>query len=184
MNKKPSTPAEAGTVLIKCSEGARVGKSRHTYFRRGVGKLLCMCRWLRREVQNSVQELSRQGSGPSEAHVKAMHRAMEYCMGELNRGWKLQPKRKWDGKDKFFEFQIHGLADSDYAKCPSTRRSVSGYAEFLEGVAVSVKSAMQQVVAFLVTEAKLMASVQCAQDMLYVKRVLEIESQVVDDPED
>ena len=50
---------------------------------------------------------------------------------------------------------------------------MSGFTAFLEGAAVSVKSTMQQVVALLVTEAELMAGVQCAQDMLYVKRVLE-----------
>ena len=55
-DKKPSTLAEAGMVLIKCSKGARVGNRRHTYFRREVGKLLHMCRWLRQEIQNSVRD--------------------------------------------------------------------------------------------------------------------------------
>ena len=65
------------------------------------------------------------------------------------------------------------MADSDYAKCVKTRRSVSGYSMLLEGAPVSVKSTMQRVVALLVTEAETIAGVQCAQDMLYVKRVLE-----------
>ena len=171
--KRPSTPAEAGTVLSKCSEGAKVESTRHTYYRKGVGKLLHMTRWSRPEVQNAVRELARHGSAPCEAHVKAMHRAMEHCMATPERGWMLKPERKWDGKDKSFKFRVHGMADSDYAKCPVTRRSVSGYAAFLEGAAVSVKSAMQRVVALSVTEAELMAGVQCAQDMLYIKRVLE-----------
>ena len=38
---------------------------------------------------------------------------------------------------------------------------------------MTVKSAMQKVVALSVTEAETIAGVQCAQDMLYVKRVLE-----------
>ena len=172
-DRKPNTPAEAGTVLAKSSESAKVGSKRHTYFRKGVGKLLHMTRWSRPEVQNSVRELARQGSAPCEAHIKAMHRTMEHCKGTPSRGWTLKPERKWDGKDKTYKFRVHGLADSDYAKCPATRRSVSGYAVFLEGAAVSVKSAMQHVVALSVTEAELMAGVQCAQDMLYIKRVLE-----------
>ena len=64
------------------------------------------------------------------------------------------------------------MADSDYAKCPVTRRSVSGYATFLEGAPVNVKSAMQKTVALSVTEAETITGVQCAQDMLYVKRVI------------
>ena len=65
------------------------------------------------------------------------------------------------------------MSDLDFAKCLVTRRIVSGYAAFLEGAAVLVKSAMQRTVALSVTEAKLIAAVQCAQDMLYVKKVLE-----------
>ena len=57
---------------------------------------------------------------------------------------------------------MYGLAYSDYAKCLSTRRSVSGYAAFLEGAAVSVKSSMQRIVALLVTADELMAGMQCA----------------------
>ena len=68
---------------------------------------------------------------------------------------------------------MSGLSDSDYAKYPKTRRSVSGYATFLEGTPVTVKSAMQKIVALSVTEAETIAAVQCAQDMLYTKRVLE-----------
>eukprot|EP00957_Ditylum_brightwellii_P000987 78668-Ditylum_brightwellii.AAC.1 len=66
-----------------------------------------------------------------------MHRAMEYCVNTPNRGWLLCPMRKWDGKDKSFKFRIKGQSDSDYAKCPVTRRSVSGYATFLEEVPVA-----------------------------------------------
>ncbi len=106
-------------------------------------------------------------------HVKAMHHTMEYCTCTPERGWLLKPNRRWDGKDKNFEFIVSGQSDSDYAKCPSTRRSVSGYACYLEGAPVSVKSAMQKTVALLVTEAETNAAVSCAQDMLYVKRVLE-----------
>eukprot|EP00957_Ditylum_brightwellii_P115908 8840949-Ditylum_brightwellii.AAC.1 len=63
-----------------------VGSKRHTYFRSGIGKLLHMTRWLCPEVQNSVKELARQGSAPVNAHVKAMHHAMEYCVATPNHG--------------------------------------------------------------------------------------------------
>ena len=68
---------------------------------------------------------------------------------------------------------MSGLLDSDYAKCPKTRSSVSRYATFVEGAPITVKSAMQKIVAVSVTEAERIAAVQCAQDMLYTKRVLE-----------
>ena len=83
------------------------------------------------------------------------------------------PEQKWDGKDKAFLFLVHGMTDLDFAKCPVTQRSVSGYAAFLEEAVVSVKSTMLQTVTFSLTEAELVAAVSCAQDMLYVKWVLE-----------
>ena len=58
-------------------------------------------------------------------------------------------------------------------KFPVSRCSVSGYSRFLEGAPVTVKSAMQKVVALSVAEAETIAGVQCAQDMMYIKRVLE-----------
>ena len=171
--RTPNTPAEAGSVLVKSAPEDVVQGKQHTYFRSGVGKMLHMMRWSRPEVQNAVRELTRQGSAPTKAHIKAMHRAMEYCVGTPNRGWLLRPTRKWDGKDKSYKFRIRGQSDSDYAKCPVTRRSVSGYATFLEDAPVTVKSAMQKIVTLSVTEAETVSAVQCVQDMLYVKRLLE-----------
>ena len=172
-HKKPSTPAEAGTVLVKGEEGNKVDGKEHTYYRSGVGKLLHMARWSRPDIQNSVRELTRQGSCPTKAHIKAMHRAMDFCVATPKRGWFLKPERVWDGKDKNFKFRISGQSDSDYAKCPVTRRSVSGYSAFLEGAAVTVKSAMQKIVSLSVTEAEMVAAVQCVQDMMYIKRLIE-----------
>ena len=138
---------------MKRSGSAKVGKQMHTYFRKGVGMILHMTRWSRPEIQNSVRELARFGSGLAEVHIKAMHWAMEYCKSMPNRGWTLKPKREWDGKDKTFKFCIHGLTDSDYAQCLITYRSVSGYAAFLGGAPVSVKSVVERVVMLSVTEA-------------------------------
>ena len=77
------------------------------------------------------------------------------------------------GWRKNFDFVIKGRSDSDYAKCPVTRRSVSGFVTYLMGALISAKSIMQKVVALLVTGAELIAGVTCAQDMLYIMRVLE-----------
>ena len=168
-----ATPADPNTVLVKAVHEAIVNKTRQTYYRSGVGKLLHMTRWSRPETQNAVRELSRHGSAPSEAHVKAMHRCMNYCVNTPNRGWYMRPNRSWDGKDKKFLFKVSGMSDSDYAKCPVTRRSVSGYSTMLEGAPVTVKSSMQKVVALSVTEAETIAAVQCAQDMLHIMRIME-----------
>merc|ERR1712209_104974 len=63
-----------------------------------------------------------------------------------------------------------------------TRRNVSGYAMFLEGVLVTIKSAMLKIVALSVTEAETLLAVQCMQDMLYEKCLIESKELQVDTP--
>jgi len=70
--------------------------------------------------------------------------------------------------------EIVGYSDSDYAKDSETRRSVSGYAVFLNNSPVQWKSKMQECVSLSVTEAELIAATSCAQEMMYVKKVLEL----------
>jgi len=83
----------------------------------------------------------------------------------------LKPNRKWNGR-KGFLFRIRGKSDSDYATCPITRKSVSGYAVFLEGAPITVKSLMQRIIALSVTEAETISGVACVQEMLYAMKIL------------
>ena len=98
---------------------------------------------------------------------------MKYCVDTKHRGWKLQPKRSWNGHNKEFKFRISGKSDSNFATCTETRKSITGYSVELEGTPVAVKSGMQKIVALSVTEAELIAMVMCIQEMLYVKKLLE-----------
>ena len=61
----------------------------------------------------------------------------------------------------------------DYAKDPMMHRSVSGYATFLSRAVVMTKSKMQQSVTLSVREAESVAATLCAQDLLFIMRLLE-----------
>ena len=98
---------------------------------------------------------------------------MKYCTLTPKRGWRLKPKRSWNGKDKTFLFIILGRPDASYGSCIDTRRSTTGIVVFLEGTPVVVKSGLQKIVAFSTAEAELIAMVQCIQEMIFVKKVLE-----------
>jgi hypothetical protein len=80
---------------------------------------------------------------------------------------------RWDPKDRDFEFEISGKSDSDFAKDPETRRSVSGLAAFLNEAPYVRKSKMQKFVTLSVTEAECVSGTSCIQDMLYGKNFLE-----------
>ncbi len=54
-----------------------------------------------------------------------------------------------------------------------TRKSISRYRVLSEGAPVMFKSSMQKSVALSVCEAEQTAGVLCAQDMLYVRHILE-----------
>ena len=164
-NKSPITPGTPHTSLSHLGE--IVGSELMTYYRKGVGKLLHMCRFTKPTMQNAVRDLSRRVKGATEDHVDAMHRVMNYCIATKDKGWTLKPKRTWDGKDKSFEFVLDGKSDSDYAACKETRRSVTGYVGYLEGSLVVARSVMQKRSALSTTEAELYALVSCVQDMIF-----------------
>jgi hypothetical protein len=168
----PNTPATPGSVLTVSETQQKLSDEAQREYRKGTGKLLHLAKKSRPEILNSVRELSRFMANATAGCLTAMYRVMKYCVGTPKRGLLLQPNEKWNG-DPEFEFKIFGRADSDYAKDPETRRSVSGYSTFLCGAPVTMKSRMQGHATLSTTEAEQVSAVQCAQDMLFIMRVLE-----------
>eukprot|EP00957_Ditylum_brightwellii_P042543 3221139-Ditylum_brightwellii.AAC.1 len=89
---------------------------------------------------------------------------MKYCTSTPKRGLCLKPVGKWDGR-KDYEFLIEAHSNFEYAQ-DETRCSVNGWLVFLCCAPISYKSKMMPIIALSVTEAKLFAAIQCAQDML------------------
>ena len=98
---------------------------------------------------------------------------ISYLVSTSKRGWHLKPSRRWDPTNKDFEFIIRGRPDSNYGTDQETRKSVSGYVVYLEDAPISIKSIMQRIIALSSTEAELIALVQCVQEMMAAKRLLE-----------
>ena len=168
--KVPKTPAEPGSVLSKGENKNTVSKERHTFFRKGVGKMLHMMRWTRPDILNSTRECSMMMNCTMEPHITAMKRVMKYVVNTAERGLLLKPKGIWDGTRNFL-FEITGMSDSNYAK-DETRKSVNGWSTFLNGAPTSFKSKLMPIVALSVTEAELFSAVNCAMDMIFVMRIL------------
>ena len=101
-----------------------------------------------------------------------MHRIVQYLIRTPKRGAVLKPTTLWNG-DIDFKFEIVGIADADMAKDPDTRKSVSGWHVLLNGAVLIVKSKTQPTVSLSVTESEIQAGASCAQDMVFVKKVLE-----------
>ena len=101
-----------------------------------------------------------------------MHRVMKYCVNTAMKGLTLNPDETLNG-DKKIEFTICGISGFNSATCPGTGRSISGWAVFLCGASVTMKSGMKKIIALSVTEAELFSGTQCAQDMLYLMHIIE-----------
>ena len=132
----------------------------------GVKKLIHIIKWLRPDVLNAVQDLTRHMSVATLCHVKAMKRAMKYLTMTSDQGLMLEPNAKWD-RSKEFDFEIAGFLDSDFAKDPATHKSVSGWAVFLNGAPILMQSRIQDCTTLSVMEAELVVATTCAQDMLF-----------------
>ena len=171
--KTSNYPATAGSVLTKGDKTSKLSQKEQTKYRSGVGKLLHMMRWSRPEIYNTVRDCSRHNQEVNHGHYEAMLQIINYCVKTKDRGLTPAPNMKWNGRDKNFEFEILGRADSNYATDPETRKSVTGCITFLEGAPVMFKSSTQKVTFLSVMEAELSAGVTEAQDMLFVMRVME-----------
>ena len=82
---------------------------------------------------------------PREPHLAALKRILRYVRGTLHMGLLLQPSRSSD---------LTVYSDADWAGCPDTRRSTSGYAVFLGDNLVSWSSKRQNTVSRSSAEAE------------------------------
>lgn len=88
-----------------------------TQYRRLVGKLLYIT-VTRPDIAFAVQMLSQFMQQPKLSHWKAALRVIKYIKMEPGRGLLMSSKQK---------LQLNGYCDADWAACPSTRRSVTGF---------------------------------------------------------
>ncbi len=164
-------PAPTGWVLVAGKEEEALNPAMQMKYCSGTGKAMHVMQYSKPETYNAVQDLSCHMHEATQDHFKAMLRVLKYSLDSVKQGLVLKPNRKWDGSQSH-KFVIGGRSDSDYAKEPKDRRSVSGHVVYLEGVPVMFKSSTERTVALSTTKAETYAGVTCVQDMLYMKNML------------
>ncbi|XP_019435862.1 PREDICTED: uncharacterized protein LOC109342306 [Lupinus angustifolius] len=102
-------------------------------YRQLVGRLLYLTN-TRPDITFAIQQLTQFMANPTINHHKAINRVLRYIKGTIGQGL-FYPSN--------YIIHLKGYTDSDWATCPDTRRSISGYCMFLGNSLVSWKAKKQ-----------------------------------------
>src|ERR1044072_7743493 len=128
-----------------------------------VGKLIYLTH-TRPDIGFAVSMASRYMTNPTETHMKAVNRILQYLKGTPGRGLYFR-KNSNRGIDVF--------TDADWAGCVTDRKSTTGYCSFVWGNLVTWRSKKQSVVARSSAEAEFRAMAHGICEGIWLKRMLE-----------
>ena len=123
-----------------------------------------MMRWSRPDINIATHYSTRHITLAGKTHYNAMISIMNYCVTTPERRLVLKSYGDWDEISTNYKFQVMVKMDSNYAKCPDTRRIMTGSVVYLNGVPVTFRSSTQKMVSLLTTEEELNVAVMCVQD--------------------
>ena len=141
-NCKPiSTPADVNSKLSS-EAGARISNPKHY---RSLAGALQYLTFTRPDISYAVQQVCLFMHDPREQHYTALKRIIRYIQGTLSYGLQIY-KTTLDS--------LIAYSDADWAGCPDTRRSTSGYCVYLGDNLISWSSKRQQTVSRSSAEAE------------------------------
>ena len=130
-----------------------------------MGKLLYVT-LTRPDITHAVHRLSQFLVQPREPHMKAALRVLQYIKGTPCQGIYFPAKS---------DFHLRAFCDADWARCPDTRRSLTGYCMFLVNFLISWRSKKLSVVSRSSVEAKHKSMATTTYELVWLLGVAEPE---------
>ncbi|XP_057739664.1 uncharacterized mitochondrial protein AtMg00810-like [Arachis stenosperma] len=157
---KPTALPMEPNLKLSSTDGTPL--SDPSLYRRLVGRLMYLT-ISRPEITYAVNTLSQFMKSPSSSHMDALHHILRYLKGS-------------PGQGLFFpansDIRLMAYADSDWAGCPNTRRSVTGYCTFIGNSLISWKSSKQTTISRSSAEAEYRALAAVAAELSWLKRLM------------
>ncbi|GKV14238.1 hypothetical protein SLEP1_g25140 [Rubroshorea leprosula] len=133
-------------------------------YRRLVGKIIYLT-ITRPEISFAVHTLSQFMQAPRQPHLDATMRVLRYLKSSPRQGIFLSSSSS---------LQLSAYCDSDWASCPTTRRSTTGYLTLLGNSPISWKTKKQSTVSRSSAEAEYRAMASTISELLWLKGLLKI----------
>ncbi|WVZ62858.1 hypothetical protein U9M48_012552, partial [Paspalum notatum var. saurae] len=152
----------AGMTTSKLSEDVGTPVADPTAYRSLAGALQYLT-FTRPDITYAIQQVCLHMHDPREPHLTALKRLLRYLRGIVDHGLLLH-------RSASSELVVY--TDTDWAGCPDTRRSTSGYAVFLGGNLVSWSSKRQPVVSHSSAEAEYRAVANGMAEAAWLRQLL------------
>ncbi|KAJ0909110.1 putative RNA-directed DNA polymerase [Helianthus annuus] len=160
--KPVNTPIEQSYVVKSKLDKDQKLLNNITCFQKLIGKLIYLS-LTRPDISYTVQFLSQFMHKPTEVHLSLALRLLRYLKQSPGKGLSFK---------KGLNLDLLGYADADWAKCLSTRKSVTGYCVYLGDCLVSWKSKKQSTVSRSSAEAEYRAMCSATCEIMWLKNLL------------
>lgn len=152
----------ADTKLSKSQGFLLADPTTYRTYRQHVGSLQYLT-ITRPDLSFAVNSVCQFLSHPTTTHMQAVKRIWRYFAGTIHHGLHFQPSS---------DENLIAFSDSDWAGCPDTRRSTTGFVIFYAGIPVSWVSRIQRTISRSSCEAEYRAVSSAITELLWLQQLL------------
>ena len=168
------TPADSNVTLSKemspQTKGEMAEMERIPY-RSLLGALLHLANFTRPDIACAVSICSRYANNYGPAHWQALKRILRYLRGTIDQKTGKSPGLLYD-KRVTQDKPVIGYVDSDFARCPDSRKSMLGYVFICCGGPIQWKATKQSIIAASTAEAEYIALSEATKEAIWLRKLL------------